>query len=78
MQGRYANTACEDAQAAKKKEVKDKYQSLYGWLKPFCWIYQGFRYAKQGIKSGRNREQLKNDLKRSKERVEVLKRIGIS
>lgn len=47
------------------------------WLKPFCWIYQGFRYAKQGIKSGRNREQLKNDLKRSKERVEVLKRIGI-
>lgn len=47
------------------------------WLKPFCWIYQGFRYAKQGIKTGRNREQLKNDLKRSKERVEVLKRIGI-
>ena len=31
VQGRYANTAYEDAQAARKKEVKDKYQSRHGF-----------------------------------------------
>lgn len=30
VQGRYANAAYEDAQAARKKEVKDKYQSRHG------------------------------------------------
>ena len=30
VQGRYANTVYEDAQAARKKEVKDKYQSRHG------------------------------------------------
>ena len=59
----------------KAGEFNWKAYHKHHWLKPFCWIYQGFRYAKQGIKSGRNREQLKNDLKRSKERVEVLKRV---
>lgn len=47
------------------------------WLKPFCWFYQIFRYAKQGIKSGRNRKQLKGDLDRSRERYELLKKLGI-
>lgn len=46
-------------------------------LKPLCWIYQIFRYAKQGIKSGRNNKQLKSDLDRSKERYELLKKLGI-
>ena len=31
VQGRYANTVYEDAQAARKKEVKDKYQSRHGF-----------------------------------------------
>lgn len=47
------------------------------WLKPFCWFYQIFRYAKQGIKSGRNKKQIKQDLDRSKERYELLKKMGI-
>lgn len=48
------------------------------WLKPFCWFYQIFRYAKQGIKTGRNKKQLKSDLDRSKERYELLKKLNIS
>ena len=47
------------------------------WLKPFCWIYQIFRYAKQGIKTGRNKKQLKSDLDRSKDRYELLKQLDI-
>lgn len=29
------------------------------WLKPFCWLYQIFRYVKQGVKTGRNRKQIR-------------------
>lgn len=47
------------------------------WLKPFCWLYQIFRYAKQGFKSGRDRKQLGDDLDRSKQRYEMLKKLGI-
>lgn len=47
------------------------------WLKPLCWFYQIFRYAKQGIRSGRNKKQIKEDLDRSKERYELLKKLGI-
>ena len=47
------------------------------WLLPFCWIYQIFRYAKLGIKSGRSPEQLRSDLDRSKSRMEILKELGI-
>ena len=47
------------------------------WLKPFCWLYQIFRYAKQGVKTGRNRKQIRGDLDRSKERFELLKKLGI-
>lgn len=47
------------------------------WLKPFCWFYQIFRYAKQGIKTGRNKKQIRQDLDRSKERYELLKKMGI-
>ncbi len=48
------------------------------WLKPFCWFYQIFRYARQGFKSGRNKKQLKGDFDRSKERYELLKKLNIS
>lgn len=47
------------------------------WLKPFCWFYQIFRYMGQGIKSGRSRKQLKDDLNRSEQRYELLKKLGI-
>ena len=47
------------------------------WLKPFCWFYQIFRYAKQGIKTGRSSKQIKGDLDRSKERYELLKNLNI-
>ncbi|MBR2992892.1 MAG: nucleotidyltransferase family protein [Clostridiales bacterium] len=47
------------------------------WLKPFCWFYQICRYIKQGFKSGRNKEQFKDDFKRSNERYELLKKLGI-
>ena len=48
------------------------------WLKPFCWIYQAFRYAGQGLKAGRKGKELLGDLDRSKERYELLKKLGIS
>ena len=48
------------------------------WLKPFCWLYQICRYIKQGFKSGRNKEQLKDDIKRSNERYELLKELKIN
>ena len=48
------------------------------WLKPFCWIYQAFRYAGQGLKIGRKGKELLRDLDRSKERYELLKKLGIS
>ena len=48
------------------------------WLKPFCWLYQICRYIKQGFKSGRNKDQLKDDLKRSNERYELLKELKIN
>lgn len=48
------------------------------WLKPFCWLYQICRYIKQIFKSGRNKNQLKEDLERSNERYELLKELGIN
>ena len=48
------------------------------WLKPFCWIYQAFRYAGRGLKTGRKGKELLGDLDRSKERYELLKKLGIS
>ena len=48
------------------------------WLKPLCWFYQIFRYAKQGFKTGRNKKQLKADLDRSKDRYDLLKKLNIN
>lgn len=47
------------------------------WLKPFCWLYQFFRFTKKGIKSKRNYSQLKKDFERSNDRYELLKKLGI-
>ena len=63
-----------------------QYAGEYNWeayhkhhrLKPFCWFYQIFRYAKQGLKTGRNKEQLKGDLERSKDRYDLLKKLNIA
>lgn len=49
----------------------------YNWLKPFCWIYQTFRYSKQTIKSRRKHGDLFNDISRSKKRIKLLKELGI-
>ncbi len=47
------------------------------WLKPFCWIYQIGRYAKQGLRTGRSYKQLSSDFGRGKERYDLLKELGI-
>jgi len=47
------------------------------WLKPLCWLYQIFRYAKQGIKSGRSYNQLSADLENGNNRYELLKDLGV-
>lgn len=49
----------------------------YHWLKPFCWIYQMFRYLIQGLKTKRNHKDIKVDLDRSKERYDLLKKLEI-
>jgi len=47
------------------------------WLKPFCWIYQFFRFAIKFIKSGRNPAQFKDDIARCDERYELLKTLKV-
>lgn len=47
------------------------------WLRPFCWIYQSFRFAKSFIKLGRTPSQIKDDIYRCDERYELLKALNI-
>ena len=47
------------------------------WLKPFCWFYQIFRYARQGLESRRNAAQLKSNMNAAKERTELLNKLGV-
>lgn len=47
------------------------------WLKPLCWLYQIFRYAKQGFKFGRSYNQLSTDLENGNNRYELLKDLGV-
>ena len=47
------------------------------WLKPFCWIYQSGRYARQGLKAKRSGAQLKDDLKRAENRNKLLRELEI-
>lgn len=48
------------------------------WLRPLCWLYQIFRYAHQGLQTGRGRKQISDDLHRSTARYELLTRLGIN
>ncbi len=47
------------------------------WLKPFCWLYQIFRYARLGLRTRRSKAQIGADLSRARSRYELLKRLGI-
>ena len=47
------------------------------WLRPVAWIYQIFRYAGQVRSSRRSGETLRDDMKRSGERYELLKELGL-
>ena len=47
------------------------------WLKPFCWVYQSGRYARQGFKAKRSGTQLKDDLKRAEKRNKLLRELEI-
>ncbi len=58
-------------------EFNWKAYKKHKWLKPFCWIYQIFRYASKGFKSGRNSKQLSDDLNRSNRRFTLLKELDI-
>ena len=62
------------------QRVGEKTWSAYQkhhWLKPFCWIYQGFRFAKKFFKAGRTPSQFKDDMFRCDERYELLKALKI-
>ena len=45
-------------------------------LKPFCWIYRGFQVAKRGLNTGRG-VKIAGDLDRSRDRYELLKKLGV-
>lgn len=61
----------------KSGEKNWKLYSQHRWLKPFCWIYQVFRYMWQGVKTKRNLRLISEDIKRGQERVALLKKLGI-
>lgn len=44
------------------------------WLKPLCWLYQIFRYIRQGLS---RKTRLSDDAKRGLARYELLKRLGV-
>ena len=48
----------------------------YKWLKPFAWLYQIGRYAKQGFQAKRG-GQLSEDIARGRQRSELLKQLQI-
>jgi hypothetical protein len=47
------------------------------WLKPFAWIYQIGRYAKQGFQVKRSGSQLREDIERGKRRIELFEKLKI-
>lgn len=46
------------------------------WLKPLCWLYQIFRYLRQGLASRRG-QKLFRDFGESRERYEMLRKLEI-
>ena len=51
--------------------------SAHPFLRPFAWFYQICRYIRQAKSSGRIGRTLKDDLKRSNERYELLKALEL-
>ena len=51
--------------------------STYPYLRPFAWLYQVFRYLRQARRSGHTGGILKDDLKRSNKRYELLKALEL-
>lgn len=47
------------------------------WLKPFAWIYQIGRYAKQGLKAKRSGAQIREDIARGRQRNRILEKLNI-
>lgn len=47
------------------------------WLKPFAWIYQIGRYAKQGLETKRKGGQIREDIGRGKQRSELYRKLKI-
>ncbi len=47
------------------------------WLKPFCWIYQIGRYARQGVRLKRSGNQILEDFERGNQRSVLLKKLGL-
>ncbi len=47
------------------------------WLKPFAWIYQIGRYAKQGIQERQSGNHMKENFKRGKRRGELYQKLKI-
>ena len=45
------------------------------FLKPFCWLYQLFRYISKALKTGRSFKQIKSDTYRSRERYELIQKL---
>ena len=61
----------------KSGEYNWKAYKKHHWLKPFCWFYQIFRYIRNGVASRRNAAQIKTNINASKERTELLNKLGI-
>lgn len=47
------------------------------WLKPFCWLYQIFRYLRQRAAAKRSGAQVRGDLSRSRARYTLLRELEI-
>lgn len=47
------------------------------WLKPFAWIYQIGRYAKQGLQTKRNTKLIREDIERGKQRNDLLEKLKL-
>ena len=46
------------------------------FLKLFCWLYQLFRITFRGLKTSRG-TKMTEDIRRSRERVDLLKKLGV-
>ncbi len=58
-------------------EYNWKAYRTHKWLKPFAWIYQICRYAKQGLTVRRKGIRLKENMDRGRRRSDLLKKLGI-